>query len=111
MRADRKSKSRKETHTENGIGADSSGKPLLDVITSHPTETISIAVTDLSEPGFYADASQKIVWKAVDGEYGRAVGPERTKAIIDTYHASSLYPNGPLAEDVKAINRLDKAKS
>jgi len=61
--------------------------------------------------GFYADASQKVVRELVDGEYGRAVGPERAKAIVDTYLASSFDPNRPSAENVKAINRLDEAKS
>lgn len=141
------------------VGADSAGKPLLDVIASHLAGKADITVTDLSEPGFYADVSQKVAQKVIDGEYDRAllfcgtgigvsisankvpgiraalthdtysaeraaksnnaqiitmgarvVGPELAKAIVDTYLASSFDPNGPSAENVKAIDRLDEAK-
>ncbi len=141
------------------IGADSAGKPLLDVIASHLASKADVTVTDLSEPGFYADVSQKVAQKVIDGEFDRAllfcgtgigvsisankvpgiraalthdtysaeraaksnnaqiitmgarvVGPELAKAIVDTYLASSFDPNGPSAENVKAIDRLDEAK-
>lgn len=141
------------------IGADSAGKPLLDVIASHLAGKAGITVTDLSEPGYYADVSQKVGQKVIDGEYDRAllfcgtgigvsisankvpgiraalthdtysaeraaksnnaqiitmgarvIGPELAKAIVDTYLASSFDPNGPSAENVKAIDRLDDAK-
>ena len=68
MRADRKSKSRKEIRTENSIGADSTDKPLLDVITSYLAGKADITVTDLGEPGFNVDVSQEVI----DGEYHRA---------------------------------------
>lgn len=141
------------------LGADSAGKPLLDIIASHLAGKTGVTVTDLSEPGYYADVSQKVGQKVIDGEYDRAllfcgtgigvsisankvpgiraalthdtysaeraaksnnaqiitmgarvVGPELAKAIVDTYLASSFDPNGPSAENVKAIDRLDEAK-
>ncbi|NLS07241.1 ribose-5-phosphate isomerase [Rhizobium sp. P32RR-XVIII] len=136
------------------IGADGAGKPLLDVTASHLSGKPDLTVADLSEPGLYADVSQKIL----DGEYERAmlfcgtgigpsisrnkvlgiraalthdtysaeraaksnnaqiiamsarvIGPELAKAI-DAFLASSFDPDGPSAENVKAIDRLDRAR-
>jgi len=141
------------------IGADGAGKPLLDVIAAHLAGRADVAVTDLSEPGFYADVSKKVAQKIADGEYdrgflfcgtgigvsisankisgiraalthdtysaeraaksnnaqiitmgARVIGPELAKAIADAYLASDFDPNGPSAENVKAINRLDEAR-
>jgi ribose 5-phosphate isomerase B len=55
------------------IGADSAGKPLLDVIAAHLAGKADVTVTDLSQPGFYADVSQKVAQKVVDGEYDRGL--------------------------------------
>ncbi len=133
---------------------------MLDVIASHLAGKADISVTDLSGPGFYADVSQKVARKVIEGEYDRAllfcgtgisvsisankvpgiraalthdtysaeraaksnnaqiipmgarvVGPELAKAIVDTYLASSFDPIGPSAENVRAIDRLDDARS
>ena len=40
----------------------------------------------------------------------RVVGPELAKAIVDTFLASIFDPEGPSAENVKAIDRLDETK-
>ena len=37
----------------------------------------------------------------------RVIGPELAKAIVDVFLASSFDPNGPSADNVKAIDRLD----
>ncbi|MBB3390706.1 hypothetical protein FHT82_003478 [Rhizobium sp. BK275] len=110
MRADRKSKSRKETRTENSIRTDSTGKPLVDVITSHLTGSKHHGHGS-ERAGLLCRRVAEDCPEGCNGEYGRAVGPERSNAIVDTYLASSFYPNGPLAENVKAISRLDEAKS
>ncbi len=116
-------------------------------------------MTDLSQPGFYADVSQTVAQKVIEGEYdrgllfcgtgigvsisankvpgiraalthdtysaeraaksnnaqiitmgARVIGPELAKAIVDKYLASTFDPNGPSAENVKAVDRLDEAK-
>lgn len=55
------------------IGADSAGKPLLDVIAKHLAIRNDIEVTDLSQQGFYADLSQKLAQTIVDGENERGI--------------------------------------
>ncbi|CZT33931.1 D-erythrulose-4-phosphate isomerase [Rhizobium sp. 9140] len=55
------------------IGADSAGKPLLDVIARHLATRDDIDVTDLSQQGFYADLSQKLAQTIVDGENERGI--------------------------------------
>ncbi|PYE29430.1 ribose 5-phosphate isomerase B [Rhizobium sp. PP-WC-2G-219] len=55
------------------IGADSAGKPLLDVIAKHLATRNDIEVTDLSQQGFYADLSQKLAQTIVDGENERGI--------------------------------------
>jgi len=55
------------------IGADSAGKPLLDVIAAHLAGKAGVTVTNLSQPGFYANMSQKVAQKIVDGEYDRGL--------------------------------------
>ena len=42
------------------IGADSAGKPLLDVIAAHLATKPEVRVNDLSQSGYYADLSQKL---------------------------------------------------
>jgi D-erythrulose 4-phosphate isomerase len=41
----------------------------------------------------------------------RVIGPELAKAIVDAWLAAEFDPNGPSAENVKAINNLDKARA
>jgi RpiB/LacA/LacB family sugar-phosphate isomerase len=55
------------------IGADSAGKPLLDVIASHLATKPDIVVNDLSQSGFYADLSQHLAQTIVDGENDRGI--------------------------------------
>src|SRR6187549_729485 len=38
----------------------------------------------------------------------RVIGPELAKAIVDTWLASEFDPQGPSAENVKALDRLDE---
>ena len=138
------------------IGADSAGKPLLDVIEAHLAAKKDLAVSNLSQSGFYADLSAKLAQTIVDGENergilicgtgigvsiaankvpgiraalthdtysaeraaksnnaqiitmgARVIGPELAKSIVDAFLASEFDPNGPSAENVAAINRLD----
>ena len=42
------------------IGADSAGKPLLDVIEAHLATKKDHSVSNLSQSGFYADLSAKL---------------------------------------------------
>jgi ribose 5-phosphate isomerase B len=55
------------------IGADSAGKPLLDVIAAHLKTKSNVEFSDLSQSGFYADLSQNLASKIVDGEYERGI--------------------------------------
>jgi D-erythrulose 4-phosphate isomerase len=41
----------------------------------------------------------------------RVIGPELAKAIVDTWLVSEFDPKGSSAENVEAINRLDKTQS
>jgi len=55
------------------VGADSVGKPLLDVIAAHLAQRPGVTVADLSEPGFYADIAAKVGKAVLAGQYERAV--------------------------------------
>jgi ribose 5-phosphate isomerase B len=55
------------------LGADSAGKPLIDVIEAHLKQKAEHAVTNLSEAGFYADLSGKVALAVKDGDYDRAI--------------------------------------
>jgi ribose 5-phosphate isomerase B len=55
------------------LGADSAGKPLLDVIAKHLATKKDVQVTDLSDSGFYADLSAKVAKTIVDGEQERGI--------------------------------------
>jgi ribose 5-phosphate isomerase B len=55
------------------LGADSAGKPLLDVIAAHLARRPDLTVVDLSEPGFYADVAAKVARAALAGEHDRAI--------------------------------------
>jgi ribose 5-phosphate isomerase B len=55
------------------IGADSAGKPLLDVIAKHLATKSDLEVNDLSQQGFYADLSQHLAQTIVDGENERGI--------------------------------------
>jgi RpiB/LacA/LacB family sugar-phosphate isomerase len=55
------------------IGADSAGKPLLDVIAAHLATKPGITVSDLSQSGYYADISQKLAMTILDGESDRGI--------------------------------------
>lgn len=55
------------------IGADSAGKPLLDVIAAHLKTKPQVELTDLSQSGFYADLSDKVGREIVDGRFERGI--------------------------------------
>lgn len=55
------------------IGADSAGKPLLDVIAAHLAGKPDLEVTDLSQSGYYADLSAKVGHEVLDGRHDRAI--------------------------------------
>ena len=55
------------------IGADSAGKPLLDVIEAHLATKKDLAVSNLSQSGFYADLSAKLAQTIVSSENERGI--------------------------------------
>ena len=55
------------------LGADSVGKPLLDVIAAHLARRSDVTVTDLSGPGYYADVAAKVGRALLAGEYDRGI--------------------------------------
>jgi D-erythrulose 4-phosphate isomerase len=55
------------------IGADSAGKPLLDVIAVHLAGKTGLVVSDLSQPGYYADLSARLARSILDGENERGI--------------------------------------
>ena len=55
------------------LGADSAGKPLIDVIEAHLKTKAGLEVTNMSKPGFYADISADVGHAVMDGEYDRAI--------------------------------------
>ncbi len=55
------------------IGADSAGKPLLDVIAAHLAAKPDHVVSDLSQSGYYADLSAKVGREILDGRQDRAI--------------------------------------
>jgi D-erythrulose 4-phosphate isomerase len=55
------------------LGADSAGKPLLDVIAAHLKTKKDLIVTDLSEPGYYADTADRVASSINAGQNERAI--------------------------------------
>jgi D-erythrulose 4-phosphate isomerase len=55
------------------LGADSAGKPLLDVIAAHLSGRSDLTVVDLSEPGFYAEVAEKVGKAIIAGEFERGI--------------------------------------
>ena len=55
------------------LGADSAGKPLLDVIAAHLALRSGLTITDLSQQGFYADIAAKVGNALLAGEHERGV--------------------------------------
>jgi len=55
------------------IGADSAGKPLLDVIAAHLAGKKDIVVNDLSQSGYYANLSKVVGESVLDGSNDRAI--------------------------------------
>ncbi|OKP70333.1 ribose-5-phosphate isomerase [Ensifer adhaerens] len=55
------------------IGADSAGKPLLDVIAAHLGGRSGVEVVDLSQSGFYADLAQNLAQQVVEGKHDRGI--------------------------------------
>jgi D-erythrulose 4-phosphate isomerase len=55
------------------LGADSAGKPLLDIIEAHLKAKAEHKVDNLSQSGFYADLSAHVGQEVVAGKYDRAI--------------------------------------
>jgi ribose 5-phosphate isomerase B len=55
------------------LGADSAGKPLLDVIAAHLKTRSDLEVVDLSKQGFYADISDGVANAILDGRFERGI--------------------------------------
>lgn len=55
------------------IGADGAGKPLLDIIAAYLDARADLEVTDLSQPGYYADISQTVAQSIIKGEAERGI--------------------------------------
>ncbi len=55
------------------LGADSAGKPLLDVIATHLARRPDLMVSDLSGPGFYADVAARVGQALLAGEHERGI--------------------------------------
>jgi D-erythrulose 4-phosphate isomerase len=55
------------------IGADSAGKPLLEVIAAHLAERNDLEVSDMSQSGYYADLSRTVAESILDGSNDRAI--------------------------------------
>jgi ribose 5-phosphate isomerase B len=55
------------------LGADSAGKPLLDVIAAHLKTKPGLEVVDLSKQGFYADIADGAASAILDGQYERGI--------------------------------------
>jgi ribose 5-phosphate isomerase B len=55
------------------LGADGAGKPLLDIIAAHLASKPGLEVTDLSQPGFYADVAERAGASISKGEADRAI--------------------------------------
>jgi RpiB/LacA/LacB family sugar-phosphate isomerase len=55
------------------LGADSAGKPLLDVIAAHLKAKAGVEIADLSEPGYYADVADRVASSILAGQNERAI--------------------------------------
>ncbi len=55
------------------LGADSAGKPLLDVVEAHLKAKGEHDITNMSASGFYADLSGKVAQAVKAGEHDRAI--------------------------------------
>jgi D-erythrulose 4-phosphate isomerase len=55
------------------LGADSAGKPLIDVIEAHLKASGKHDITNMSKSGFYADLSADVAHAVLDGKADRAI--------------------------------------
>lgn len=55
------------------LGADSAGKPLLDIIAGHLRGRADLELTDLSEGGYYADTASSVGASIMAGEHERGI--------------------------------------
>ena len=55
------------------LGADSAGKPLIDVIEAHLKSKGEHSITNLSQSGYYADLSAQVAHSVKDGVHDRAI--------------------------------------
>jgi len=64
---------KEDTEMKIAIGADSAGKPLLDVIAAHLNEKGGVTLSDLSHPGYYAEVSERVARSILEGENDRGI--------------------------------------
>jgi D-erythrulose 4-phosphate isomerase len=55
------------------LGADSAGKPLLDVVAAHLKTKAGVEIADLSEPGYYADVADRVASSINAGQNERGI--------------------------------------
>jgi ribose 5-phosphate isomerase B len=55
------------------LGADSAGKPLLDVIAAHLATRPDLKIVDMSQSGFYADMADQAASAIIRGDYDRGI--------------------------------------
>jgi RpiB/LacA/LacB family sugar-phosphate isomerase len=55
------------------LGADSAGKPLLDVIEAHLAAKPQHSIANLSQSGFYADLAAGLAQRVKDGDFDRGI--------------------------------------
>lgn len=55
------------------LGADSAGKPLLDVISAHLAKRPEHEIVDLSQGGFYADTAAAVARAILEGRHDRGM--------------------------------------
>jgi len=55
------------------LGADSAGKPLLEIIAAHLSGRPNISVADLSKPGYYADVAAEVSETILAGRHDRGI--------------------------------------
>jgi D-erythrulose 4-phosphate isomerase len=64
---------KREDEMRIALGADSAGKPLLDVVAAHLQKRAGAVVTDLSSAGYYAEIADRVASSVKSGENDRAI--------------------------------------
>ena len=55
------------------LGADSAGRPLLEIIAAHLSGRPNVSVADLSKPGYYADVAAEVSETILAGRHDRGI--------------------------------------